>query len=77
MPVEIRNLTLRPVVMRLNSGASLHLSPGMTSQEIGDEEVHRNEKVEKLRARRVIELTGVKAASHELAAAKSVKPQKK
>lgn len=60
MPVEIKNLTQRPVLMRLNSGASLHLSPGMTSHEIGDEEVSRNEKVEKLQGRHVIVLQAVK-----------------
>lgn len=54
MLVEIQNLTLRPVLMRLNSGASLHLSPGMTSDAIAGEEVARNAKVEKLKARRVI-----------------------
>lgn len=56
MPVEIRNLTLRPVLMRLNSGASLHLSPGTTSEAIDDEEIDRNEKVQKLQERRVIAL---------------------
>jgi hypothetical protein len=60
MPVEIKNLTQRPVLMRLNSGASLHLSPGMTSHEIVDEEVTRNGKVEKLQGRRTIALIEVK-----------------
>jgi len=59
MPVEIKNLTQRPVLMRLNSGASLHLSPGMTSHEIVEEEIARNEKVEKLQSRHVIALQAV------------------
>lgn len=61
MSVEIKNLTQRPVLMRLNSGASLHLSPGMTSPEIVDEEVTRNAKVEKLQSRHVIALVEVKS----------------
>jgi hypothetical protein len=60
MPVEIRNLTLRPVLMRLNSGASLHLSPGMTSEAIAEGEISRNEKVQKLQDKRVIALIEVK-----------------
>lgn len=67
MPVEIKNLTHRPVLMRLNSGATLHLSPGMTSVAVAGEEVARNEKVQKLQSKHVIALaevkgTGLKAA---------------
>jgi hypothetical protein len=68
MPVEIKNLTQRPVLMRLNSGASLHLSPGMTSHEIVDEEVSHNEKVEKLQDRHVIALIKLKPKAQEVAA---------
>ncbi|HMS82434.1 MAG TPA: hypothetical protein PKD12_02140 [Nitrospira sp.] len=57
MPVEIKNLTFRPVLIRLNSGASLHLSPGVTSFEIVDEEIIRNAKVQKLQEQRIITLT--------------------
>lgn len=71
MPVEIKNLTQRPVLMRLNSGASLHLSPGMTSHEIVDEEVRRNEKVEKLQGRHVIALIELKPKAQKVAAAKT------
>ena len=54
MPVEITNLTQRPVLMRLNSGTSLHLSPGARSSKIVDAEVSNNEKVKKLQERHII-----------------------
>ncbi|MDH4187944.1 MAG: hypothetical protein OEV08_13200 [Nitrospira sp.] len=78
MPVEIKNMTQRPVFMRLNSGASLHLSPGMTSQEIVDEEVTRNAKVEKLQGRHVIALTEVKhkAQKAEASQVRTDRPKK-
>ncbi len=60
MPVEIKNLTSRPVLMRLNSGTSLHLSPGATSSEIVDHEVSNNEKVIKLQGRHIIALQAAK-----------------
>ena len=56
MPVNIENLTSRPVLLRLNSGRTLHLAPGATSSEIRGVEVNKNDKVKKLRARRVIAL---------------------
>jgi hypothetical protein len=79
MPVEITNMTLRPVLLRLNSGASLHLSPGMTSDAIEDEEVDRNEKVGKLQDRHVIALTESKRTkAQKVPSAKATgKPRKK
>lgn len=78
MPVEIKNLTQRPVLMRLNSGASLHLSPGMISDEIVDEEVTRNTKVKKLQDRRIIALIDVKhkAQKAEVSQARVDRPRK-
>jgi hypothetical protein len=56
MPVTVENLTNRPVLLRLNSGQTLHLAPRTTSGEILDVEVKSNAKVQKLQDRRVIAL---------------------
>ena len=55
MPVKISNLLASgPVLVPLNTGTTLHLSPGETSQELPDVEVADNAKIEKLLARGVI-----------------------
>jgi len=56
MPVTIENLTNRPVLLRLNSGQTLHLAPRTTSGEIREVEVKGNAKAQKLLDRRVIAL---------------------
>ena len=56
MSVVIENLTSRPVLLRLNSGKTLHVTSRATSTEIGDAEVNNNTKVRKLRDRHVISL---------------------
>ncbi len=62
MPVKIENLTTRPVLLRLNSGQTLHLAPRTISAEVYDVEVENNPKVQKLQDRCVIDLqvSGVK-----------------
>ena len=54
MNVKVKNLTNRPVLLRLNSGRSLHLAPRAVSHDIRAAEVDGNGKAEKLRARRII-----------------------
>lgn len=54
MFVTIENLTNRPVLLRLNSGTTLHLAPRATSSELMDVEVNQNDKVKKLEDRHVI-----------------------
>jgi hypothetical protein len=56
MPVKIENITSRPVLLRLNSGQTLHLAPRTTSKEVREVEVSNNAKVQKLRERHVIAL---------------------
>ncbi|MCP4428740.1 MAG: hypothetical protein GY803_30005 [Chloroflexi bacterium] len=56
MPVKIENITSRPVLLRLNSGQTLHLAPRKTSEEIREVEVSNNAKVQKLQERHVIAL---------------------
>ncbi len=56
MRVKIQNLSNRPVLLRLNSGQTLHIDPRKTSEEVLDVEIERNAKASKLVARRVIAL---------------------
>ncbi len=76
MSVEIKNLTNRPVLMRLNSGRSLHLAPGATSTELADTEISNNAKVEKLTGRHVIALNAVSKRAHRAPSAKKAKAKK-
>lgn len=54
MPVKIENRTNRLVLLRLNSGQTLHLSPHEISAEIREAEVTDNAKAQKLEGRRAI-----------------------
>ena len=56
MSVEIQNLTSRPVLLRLNSGKTLHLMSRATSTGIVGAEVNNNIKVQKLQDRHIISL---------------------
>ena len=58
MSVKIQNLTNRPVLLRLNSGRTLHLAPRATSGELRDVEVEgtAKAKIEKLVRKGVIAL---------------------
>jgi hypothetical protein len=42
MPVTIKNLKQKPVIMSLNSGNTLHLFPGQTADGIHDVEIRNN-----------------------------------
>lgn len=63
MSVIIENSMNRPVYFRLNSGISMHLAPGGTSEEILDSEIAGNSKVQRLRDRKVILVHEVKKKS--------------
>jgi hypothetical protein len=64
MPLRIRNLlTSQPVVVPLNTGTALRLSPGQSSDELPDLETKDNAKVDRLRREGVIEV--VDAAEEE------------
>ncbi|OKY74253.1 MAG: hypothetical protein BM485_14620 [Desulfobulbaceae bacterium DB1] len=56
MPVTIRNIMERPVMLRLNSGLTCYLAPGATSAEIIDTEVVHNEKLLRMAMRGIITL---------------------
>ena len=56
MPVKIENLTNRPVLLRLNSGQTLHLAPRIATTEIMEVEVKGNTRLQKLQERHVIAL---------------------
>jgi hypothetical protein len=57
MSVKIENLTARPVLLRFNSGRTLHLGSRATSEEIL--KVELSNKVEKLEKRYIIVLHDV------------------
>lgn len=69
MPYTISNLSSRPIIVSLNSGRNLRLSPGRASEEIRDVELKDNAKVDKLKQQRVIavEQQGDAASSREAA----------
>ena len=75
MPVKIENLANRPVLLRLNSGQTLHLDPRRTSAEVLDVEVERNAKVKKLEGRRVILLHKVEEKKRSTRASKKSKAE--
>jgi hypothetical protein len=54
MPVIITNLSSTPIIVPLNSGASLRVSPGTVSDAIPEVEVKDNPKIDKLLGQRVI-----------------------
>ena len=69
MPVQIENLTNRPVMLRFNSGQTIYLGPKVTSEEIMDLEVEDNRKVQTLQNRHIITIEKVEK--------KYLKPTKK
>jgi hypothetical protein len=54
MPVTITNLSPAPILIPLNSGGAIRVSPGTASGAIPDVDVKDNAKIEKLLSRRVI-----------------------
>jgi hypothetical protein len=66
MPVKITSLlTSRPIIVPLTSGTAVRLSPGQTSEELGDVEVENNPKVDKLQQQRVIAVENVEGGGSE------------
>ena len=63
MPVAITNLTSRPLIVALNSGASLRLSPGEVADKVPDVELKNNSKIEKLVGQRAIAVTKAAGAT--------------
>ena len=76
-----QNLTGRPVLIRCNSGKTLHLPPRATSKAVPEAEVANNPKVEKLIKRRVIAKpsggAGAKGPARKRRAAKAKKAVRK
>lgn len=56
MPTKIENLTNRPVLLRCNSGETLHIAPRAISADVLDVEVKDNLAVQKLKDRHIIAL---------------------
>jgi len=56
MGFKITNASNGPVLIRLRSGATLHLAPGEQSPELEGPEVRNNPRLEPLLARRLVTL---------------------
>ena len=56
MSANIENKTDRQVLLRFNSGKTQHLAPGQTLGNVMSVEIKGNRKLEKLEARRVVEV---------------------
>jgi hypothetical protein len=76
MPLRIRNLlTSHPVVVPLNTGTALRLSPGQRSDELPDLETKDNAKVDRLRREGVIEVVDAAEEEQEQSAAEAEAPE--
>jgi hypothetical protein len=73
MPVQLQNLTTRPVLLTLSTGETLRLSPGETSETLEDVEVRGSTKLEKLISRSVITMQEHPRRSSARKAGKSTK----
>ncbi|MGA3244216.1 MAG: hypothetical protein ABSE41_06355 [Bacteroidota bacterium] len=76
MPVKIQNLTNELVLVRCNSGVTLHLAPRTESKEIMDVEVIQNPSVQKLLDRHVVALHKEEKEGRSVAATSEVKKEK-
>ena len=54
MPLAVRNLTPRHMLIRMNSGYHLRLSPGAVSGDLNELELKNNFIIDKLRGKRAI-----------------------
>lgn len=80
MPVKIQNKTDRPVLLRFNSGATLHLGPRGVTAEVVETDV--SSRIRKLEERHVVQLhpvkpSGTKKASRSRAGARKKKASPK
>ena len=87
--VSLKNLSNRPVLLRLNSGETLHIAPRQLSGEITEGEILNNQMIKKLVKRSVItkletknqkkksESSKIKSQKKKTVATKKVSPQKK
>jgi len=57
MPIKIKNLTSRPLLISLSSGTTLRLSPGQTSGKLQEADIRNNPKIDKLHEQQMIEVT--------------------
>ena len=78
MSVKMKNLTIRPVLLRLNSGSTLHIAPRQMSGECTDGDVRNNDMIQKLLERRVLSIFPAKSQKKKTSSAKvKIKSNKK
>lgn len=75
MSVIIKNITNRPVSLRLNSTRTLHIGPNAASTEIVDVEVNNNSYVQRLLDRHLIDVRKVEKKVAPQRAPKSESPE--
>ncbi len=73
---RIKNLTNRPVLLRLNSGATLHIAPHQISGDCMEVEVRNNQIIQKLLARQVLSIHTVKSQKKKTESSKTVSQKK-
>ena len=76
MSVKIRNLTNELVLVRCNSGVTLHIAPRAESEELMDVEVAQNPSVQKLLDRHVVALQKEEKANRPVVGISDVKKEK-
>ena len=62
MKITITNATRQLLIVPLNSGTTLHLAPGASSDPIDESEINDNAKIAKLRDAGLVSLTRREAA---------------
>ncbi len=77
MSFKIKNLTNRPVLLRLNSGSTLHIAPRQMSGECTDGDVRNNHMIQKLLDRRVLSMLTVKSQKKKTESPKTESLKKK
>jgi hypothetical protein len=75
--VSLKNLSNRPVLLRLNSGETLHLAPRQISREITKGEILNNQMIQKLVERGVIPEPETESKKKKAESLKKISPKKK
>lgn len=74
---QYKNCTNRPVLLRLNSGSTMHIAPNQVSGECTEGDVRNNPIIQKLLDRRVLSVHTVKSQKKQTESPKKVTTKKK
>ena len=74
MTIKVKNIANRPVSLHLNSGRTVHLSPGL-ELDLDEVEIANNDMFDKLKERKLLTLVpAAKAGIEQVAAAREINP---